>query len=80
MNQPVAQSKAPLFTETPAIGISKDNYPALDRWMSLNPGEFKRELDALASLRGSGTSPTVATSIRTAVEALATLYRNRKRV
>ena len=80
MNQP-ATTSGPRLPVEPTIKIDEQSYPTLNRWMSLNPREFKQALDELAALkRRRGTSRTTVGSIQAAVDTLAALYKNRSSV
>lgn len=62
----------------PAIPITAQNYPVLNRWMELDSKAFEEELNSLAALGREVTQPdTVQRAVQAAVSALEALYRRR---
>lgn len=62
----------------PAIPITPQNYPVLNRWMELEREVFEEELNTLAALGREASQPdTVQRAVGAAVSALEALHRRR---
>lgn len=81
MNRPQTteqQGQASGQSGPPAIPITPQNYPVLNRWMELESETFTEELNTLAALGREASEPdTVQRAIKAAVSALEALYRQR---
>lgn len=75
---PPQQGPASGESGQPAIPITPQNYPVLNRWMELETQAFEDEVTTLAALGREVSQPdSVQKAVKAAVSALEALYRRR---